>query len=62
MKMNEIMSVRRSSEEGKYLLQEGDCLWRVDQDGMVDCMAQGHTEVFEFLTYIQQWKMPSLKL
>lgn len=60
--MYETMSIRRSSEEGKYLLREGDCLWRVNEDGMVDCTSQGHSEVFELLTYIQQLKTPSLRL
>jgi len=60
--MNEPMAIARSCEEGMYILREGDCLWRVNEDGMVDCIAKGHTRVFELLTFIQQWKTPSLRL
>ena len=57
--MNDTMTIRRSCEEGMYLLREGDCLWRVNEDGIVDCIASGHTGVFELLTKIQQCKIPS---
>lgn len=60
--MNKTMAIRRSCEDGMYLLREGDCLWRVNEDGMVDCTAQGHTCVFELLTRLQQWKAPSHRL
>jgi hypothetical protein len=32
--MNDTMTIRRSCEEGMYLLREGDCLWRVNEDGI----------------------------
>ena len=54
--MNDTMSISRSCEEGMYLLREGDCLWRVNEDGIVDCIASGHTRIFELLTKLQQWK------
>ena len=60
--MNDTMAIARSCEEGMYILREGDCLWRVNEDGIIDCTAQGHTSVFELLTFIQQWKTPSLRL
>ena len=60
--MNDTMTISRSCEEGMYLLREGDSLWRVDEDGMVDCTAQGHIRVFEFLTFIHQWKTPIRRL
>ena len=60
--MNDTMSISRSCEEGMYLLREGDCLWRVNEDGIVDCIASGHTRVFELLLKLQQWKTPSHRL
>ena len=57
--MNDTMAIARSSEEGMYLLREGDCLWRVNEEGMVDCTAHGHTHVFEFLARIQEGDPPS---
>ena len=57
--MKDTMAIARSFEEGMYILREGDCLWRVNEEGMVDCKAQGPTSVFEFLTFIQQWKTQS---
>jgi len=57
--MNDTMSISRSCEEGMYLLREGDCLWRVNEDGMIDCTSHGHVRVFELLTFLQQWKTPS---
>lgn len=60
--MNDIMGISRSCEKGMYLLREDDCLWRVNQDGMVECAAQGDTNAFELLTLIQQWKTPSRRL
>ena len=59
--MNDTMTIRRSCEEGMYLLREDDCLWRVNEDGIVDCLASGHTRVFELLTFLQQWKTPSCR-
>ena len=60
--MSDTMTIRRSCEEGMYLLREGDCLWRVDEDGIVDCIASGHTRIFELLTFLQQWKPLSRRL
>jgi len=57
--MNDTMTIRRSCEEGMYLLREGDCLWRVNEDGIVDCIASGHTRVFDLLIQLQQWKTPT---
>ena len=60
--MNNTMAIARSCEEGMYILREGDCLWRVNEEGEVDCMAQGLTRVFEQLAFIQQWKGLSPRL
>ena len=57
--MNRTMAIARSCEEGMYILREDECLWRVNEDGMVDCAAQGHTNVFDLLAFIQQWKTSS---
>ena len=54
--MNETMGIARSSEEGMYLLRDGECLWRVDQDGKVDCTAQGKAGAFLLLKFVQEWK------
>lgn len=53
-----VMTIARSCEEGMYILREDDCLWRVNEDGMVDCVAKGHMRVFEQLAFIQQWRTP----
>lgn len=60
--MNDPMAISRSSEEGMYLLREGEYVWRVDEDGRVDCAVLGDPTVFELLTFIQQWKTPSRRL
>ena len=60
--MNGTMAIRRSCEEGMYLLREGDNLWRVNEDGIVDCRAHGYSCVFELLTKLQQWKTPSRRI
>lgn len=60
--MNDTMAIARSYEEGMYILREGDSLWRVHEDGMIDCTAQGHIRIFELLTFIQQWKTTSRPL
>ncbi len=57
--MNDTMAIARSCEEGMYILREGDCLWRLNEDGIIDCTAQGPTSVFTLLTLIQQWKTSS---
>ena len=57
--MKDTMAIARSCEEGMYILREGDYLWRVNEDGGIDCTAQGHNSVFELLTRLQQWKTPS---
>ncbi len=54
-----VMTIARSCEEGMYILREDDCLWRVNEDGMVDCVAKGHMRVLEQLAFIQQWKTPT---
>ena len=60
--MNGTMSISRSCEEGMYLLREGECLWRVNEDGKIDCGAKGPTRLFELLTFLQQWRTPSRRL
>ena len=60
--MNDRMTIARSLEEGMYILREGDCFWRVDEDGKVDCAAQGLNRVFEQLVFIQQLKSPSRRI
>lgn len=57
--MNDTMAIARSCEEGMYILREGNCLWQVNEDGTIDCTAEGHTSVFNLLTFIQQWKTSS---
>ena len=56
------MSITRSLEEGMYILREGDCLWRVNKDGTIDCTAKGNGSVFTILAFIQQWKTPSKRI
>ncbi len=53
------MAIRRSSEEGKYLLLEGNRVWRVGEDGRIDCSASGSKKIFELLNFLQSWKTPS---
>lgn len=60
--MNDTMSIGRSCEEGMYLLREDDCVWRVNEEGEIDCEAQGPTRLFELLHYLQEWKTPSRRL
>ena len=60
--MHDTMAIRRSCEEGMYLLREGENLWRVNEDGIVDCTAQGHSPVFELLAMVQQWRTPTRRL
>ena len=60
--MNDTMAIARSSEEGMYLFREGDCLWRINEDGMIDCTPHGHAHVFEFLARIQEWNSPSRRI
>ena len=60
--MNDTMAIARSCEEGMYILREGECLWRVNEDGVIDCTAQGHIRIFELLSFIQQWKTSSRPL
>ena len=60
--MNDTISICRSCEEGMYLLREGECLWRIDEEGRVDDMVKDHTRVFEQLAFIQQWRNPSQRL
>lgn len=60
--MNDSMAIRRSCEEGMYLLREGNVFWRVNKDGVVDCTAKGHSEALEFLTSLRQGRTPSRRL
>lgn len=60
--MNDIMAISRSCEEGMYLLRDGEYLWKVNEEGSVDCAILGHTNASELLTFIQQWKNPSRRL
>ena len=62
MKINVFMAIRRSCEEGKYLLIEGDCVWRVCEAGKIDCSVSGSTTIFELLNFLQTWKTPSRRL
>ena len=43
--MNDTITISRSLEEGKYILRDGECWWRVNADGAVECTAQGHARV-----------------
>ena len=47
--MNDTMAIRRSCEEGMYLLRKGDCLWRVNEDGV-----DTHFQKTDILSIIQQ--------
>lgn len=60
--MNDTITISRSCEKGMYLFREGDYVWRVNEDGKVDCAVLGHTTVFELLTFIQKWKTPSRRI
>ncbi len=60
--MNDTMTIRRSTEEGMYLLRNGDDVWRVDENGQVDCVAGGETRLLELLNFLQQWKTPSRRI
>ena len=62
--MNDTMAIRRSCEEGMYLLREGDCLCRVNEDGV-----DAHFQKTAILSIIQQshtaknpyqWRSPLL--
>jgi len=60
--MNDTITIRRSCEEGMYLLREGECLWRVNEDAEIDCTSQVPTRLFELLHFLQQWETPSRRL
>jgi hypothetical protein len=60
--MNDRMSIAPSFEEGMYILREGDYVWRVNRNGMIDCSAKDLTCVFEQLAIIRQWKTPSHRI
>jgi hypothetical protein len=60
--MNEIMGISRSCEEGMYLLREGKSVWRVNENGEIDCAAQVPTRLFELLHFLQECKIPSRRL
>jgi len=60
--MSESMAISRSCEEKMYLLREGDCVWRVNENGKIDCTAKGPTPLFELLHFLQEWKIPPSRL
>lgn len=60
--MDDTMTISRSCEEGMYLLREDDYVWRVNEDGEVDCAVLGNPTAFELLTFIQKWKIPSRRI
>ncbi|MCA9471570.1 MAG: hypothetical protein MRJ96_08285 [Nitrospirales bacterium] len=55
--MIETMGIARSSEAEMYLLRDGECLWRIDHNGQVECTAQGKASVFTFLYRVREWKL-----
>ncbi|MEX2494289.1 MAG: hypothetical protein WD425_21325 [Nitrospirales bacterium] len=57
--MSDIMTIRRSCEEGMYLLPEGDCLWRMNDAGEIECAAQMPPRLLELLYFLQEWITPS---
>ncbi len=57
-----VMTIARSCEEGMYILREDDCLWRVHEDGMVDCFAKCHSGIFKQLAFIQQCRTSTRSL
>ncbi|MEO6202276.1 MAG: hypothetical protein ABIU05_10255 [Nitrospirales bacterium] len=60
--MTDTMTISRSREEGMFLLREGDYVWRVNEDGKVDCAVLGDPTAFELLSFIQKWKTPSRRI
>jgi len=60
--MNDTMAIARSIEEGMYIFREGDYVWRVNRNGMIDCSAKDLTCVFEQLAIIRRWKTPSRRI
>jgi hypothetical protein len=57
--MNDTMAIRRSCEEGMYLFREGNRVWRVNENGEIDCVTQGATRLLELLYFLQEWTTPS---
>ncbi len=60
--MNDSMAIRRSCESGKYLLREGNYVWRMDENGKVDCTANVPTTMFKLLNFLQTCKSPYPRL
>ncbi len=60
--MNRVMAISRSCEEGWYLLREDDYIWRVKENGKIDCAAQGSARLLELLDFLQKWKTPSRRI
>ncbi|HNP61709.1 MAG TPA: hypothetical protein PKM72_12770 [Nitrospirales bacterium] len=60
--MNATMTIGRSREEGMFLLRESDYVWRVHEDGKVDCALHGDATAFERLSFIQKWRTPSRRI
>jgi hypothetical protein len=60
--MNDTMTIRRSCEQGMYLLREAECFWRVNKDGEIDCAVQGPTRLSELLHFLQEWKAPTRRI
>jgi len=60
--MNTAMAISRSCEEGMYLFRENHCVWRVNEEGVIDCAAQGPLGLFELLRFLQQWKAPTRRI
>lgn len=60
--MKSRITISRTFEESMYILREGDCLWRVDEDGGLDSSVRGLTSTVEQLAFIQQWKIPSRRI
>ncbi len=51
--MNQGMAISRSCEEEMYLLRDEDWIWRVYENGAIDCTAQGSIRLFEVLDFLQ---------
>ncbi|MDH5426576.1 MAG: hypothetical protein OEZ05_00460 [Nitrospirota bacterium] len=60
--MNTTMAISRSCEEGMSLLRANHCVWRVNEEGVIDCTAQGPLRLFELLRFLQQCKAPTRRI
>ncbi|GJL68949.1 MAG: hypothetical protein NPIRA06_15840 [Nitrospirales bacterium] len=52
--VNDTMTISRSRKEGMFLLRKGDYVWRVHEDGKVDCARPGDATALERLSFIQR--------